>query len=97
MRRKYVYFGKQIGLMFGLLSIGVALGFHLSLGLMQDAAIAQGALPMPGMTVTSSDYTQLPIWKASKTLQSAANGTAVLGGVLLFGYGVVDRYAEVIE
>lgn len=71
----------SLALYLGLVCVGTAMAFAVSLALIQDAAIAAGTLPEPG---TSAEIiTKSPMWSATKTLRKLANGTGVLGSVLL--------------
>lgn len=92
------YLLKRIALSVGLLALGAAMAWAISLALLQDAAIAAGVFPQPGSVVTSGGlYTESPLWGAAQTLQWLANTTGLVGVLLLFGYGLADRYWETIE
>lgn len=95
MNEKAVYMGKRLLLMVGLLSVGAGLGFHLSLSMMQEAAIAQGALPVPGLEL-ETNWMQKPLYQTAVDMKELANGSAAIGAVFLLAYGGFDRYKEVL-
>lgn len=94
-----LYLAKRLALSLGLLLVGAAMAWTLSLALLQDAAIAAGELPQPGSQIMdSAQYESNPLWKAAETLQTLANTAAVLGAVLVLAYGVADhKIQEVLE
>lgn len=90
-------FAKVIMLLLGILSIGVGAGFAISLQWMQDAAIAQGALPAPGTLVAGDMWTNTPIYQTAGTMQTVANGAGIVGGMLVLGYGILNEYGGATE
>jgi len=86
------YFAKRLALSLGLLALGAAMAWTVSLSLLQSAAINAGALPQPGSPIAGDGYQTNPLWQAAKTLQTLANTTGVVGALLLVAYGAVDYY-----
>lgn len=74
----------------GLIGIGAAMAWSVALALLQDAAIAAGALPEPGTRVPNDLYKTNPIWDAATTLQNLANASGVIGAALLIGYAYLN-------
>ena len=94
-REHYLYFGKRLSLSLGLVALGAAMAWAVSLMLLQSAAIEAGALHAPGTPLTDTGLVeQNPLWNAATTLQSLANGVGVVGAVLVLVYGVVDRFED---
>jgi hypothetical protein len=94
-REHYLYLGKRLSLSLGLVALGAAMAWAISLMLLQSAAIQAGALPAPGTRLTDAGLVkQNPLWIAARTLQSLADGVGVVGAVLVLVYGVVDRYED---
>lgn len=82
----------------GLIGIGAAMAWSVSLALLQDAAIAAGELPEPGARVAGELYKTSPLWDAATTLQDLANGSGVLGGLMLLAAAFLGRdEVEVFE
>lgn len=87
--------GLRVALSLGLLLLGLALGVAISLAWMQDAAIAAGALPEPGTPITTANpWQESPIWQTAKAMQTLANGSGIIGALLLLVYGVGDVYTD---
>jgi len=80
---------KRVAVQVGLVAIGMAAAFAVSLALLQDAAIADGVWSTFGPPTDSA------LWAAAKQLQLLANASAGVGAVLLLTYGVADRYVRV--
>lgn len=90
MDERITYLGKRLTLLLGVLAIGLALGFHLSLDIAQNAAAAAGAWPSPYETTDPMSY---PLYAAAVQLRALTNVTVGIGAVLLLGYGLAD-YSE---
>jgi len=86
--------GKRVAVQVGLVAIGMAAAFAVSLALLQDAAIADGVW---STFAWSGPPTDSALWAAAKQLQLLANASVGVGAVLLLAYGVADRYVEVEE
>lgn len=82
--------GKRLTLLLGVLAIGLALGLHLGLSVLQQAAILESAWPQ---FATTQAYPENAFWVAAKRLQRLTNISAGIGAVLLLVYGLMD-YAE---
>lgn len=96
--RGRIYLAKRVALSLGLLSLGAAMAWAISLVLLQDAAIAAGALPQPGEQVGQVILSDNELWRAAKTLSSLERAAGALGAALVLGYGVVDRFeSELVE
>lgn len=80
---------KRLVLLLGVLAIGLALGLHLGLGVLQQAAMAAGAWPTPYATAEPMSY---PLYAGARQLQLLTNLSAGIGAVLLLVYGLMDRY-----
>lgn len=89
-----VYLGKRLALSVGLMALGAAMAWAMALMLLQDAAIAAGALPQPGVAVAPNVLENNPLWNAAQTLQSLERAAGGIGALLILGYGVVDRYED---
>ena len=92
------YLLKRVALSIGLLALGAAMAWAISLTLLQNAAIAEGVFPQPGSPVVSgAAFRSGALWQAAKTLQQLANTAGLVGLVLLAGYGLADRYWPTID
>ena len=92
------HLAKRLALSIGLLALGAAMAWTVSLALLQDAAIQAGLLPTPGTPLVSAGaFTSSPMWDAAKTLQQLANTAGLVGLLLLAGYGLADHFWDTLE
>lgn len=95
--RDWIRLNARIGMMVGLAAIGAALGFAIGLELLQNAAIAEGIFPPPGVPVGPGTRYSRPdgqLWNVATTLQQFANVSGVLGALLLLWGGALDRFED---
>lgn len=82
----------QTMLFLGVLAMGLALGAAIGLNVLQSSCISAGALPAPGSSLLGVDLDANPCWQGAKQLQTVANMSGIVGGVLLIFGGVLDRH-----
>lgn len=80
---------KRLSVLLGILLIGAALGFHLGLNVLQQAAIMESAWPQ---FATTQAHPGNAFWVAAKALQRWTNLSAGIGATLLLVYGLFDYF-----
>lgn len=96
-RLDYYELTTQTMLFVGVLAIGIALGSSWGLAELQTSCMESGRLPQAGNMVLTGALDENACWDGALRMQSIANASGLIGGVLLISGGIIDRYDERIR